>query len=659
METETMMPSPPTKSEGVRLKKELRLMEAVSVIVGLIVGTGIFVSPTGVLQETGSVGFAILVWVACGILSTMGAICYAELGTLIPVSGGDFAYIREAFGDFPSFLFIWDAVFVFVPTTNAIMALTFANYAMQPFYGTCEVPDDAKRLIAAIVICEFLEFHVSLFPTYFINLVSNSDAGFLTFLNCWNMKITKKVQDVFLITKISALVIVIIAGMTYLFMGHYESFQAPFENSSSSPSKIAVSFYQGMFSYAGYNYLNYMFEEVQNPFVNVPRAIYISMPLVTLLYVLANVAYLAVLPPSVMLASNAIAVTFGDKVLGIFSWIMPVFVAMSALGALSVHVMTSARICFKAASVGLLPDSMALVSLRKTPAVSLTFLGILSLCYLSTSQVSRLIDYAAFVESSFICLSIMGLLYFRWKKPDAHRPVKVFLPIPIFFLVICLFLVIFPVVERVEEVGVAVLITSLGIPIYCFAVLWRSKPQCIKRFHDITTVQAQKLFLSLPQDDYDGDEDDDDENDEEKKNNEDLKRRRNRKVGESCMICFLFLSHLRKEEEFLGSLASLFRRGMSRRYDGHSNSAVAKPAHAKYFMGHGHAGGHHGDSLLQQQHHDDEAIIISSREPSINNPRWRRMKEPSPQDAFGFNGAMSYIGGKNIIKAESSTSSSP
>ncbi|XP_063226907.1 Y+L amino acid transporter 2 isoform X2 [Bacillus rossius redtenbacheri] len=459
--------------EKVRMKKQLGLLEGVAIILGIIFGSGIFISPKGVIKEVGSVGLSLVVWVACGLLSMIGALCYAELGTSIPKSGGDYAYIFEAFGALPAFLYLWDAMLIFVPTTNAIMGLTFANYVIQPFFPNCPNPDSAVRLIAAVTIC------------------------FLTFMNCYDVRQTTKMQNVFMFTKILALVLIIIAGFSYLFLGNTSNFDRPFEGGSSDPGKIAVAIYSGIFSYSGWNYLNFMTEELKDPYVNLPRAIYISLPLVTLIYVLANVAYLAVLTPVAMLASNAIAVTFADDLLGVFSWVMPLLVALSAFGGLSVHIMTSSRMCFVGARYGHFPAMLSHINMQRfTPTPSLVFLNVLSLVMLCTSDVHVLITYSSFVESFFIMLSVTGILWLRYKRPHMTRPIRVSLWIPVVFVVVCAFLVFVPCYYVPYEVGMGVLITLSGVPAFFLGVLWDDKPVWFVSALGRITHTVQKLFLS-------------------------------------------------------------------------------------------------------------------------------------------------------------------
>lgn len=461
------------KEDKIQMKKQLGLLEGVAIIVGIIIGSGIFISPIGVIKEVGSVGLSLILWVLCGLLSMIGALCYAELGTSIPRSGGDYAYIHEAFGALPSFLYLWAANLIFVPTTNAIMGLTFAQYVLQPFFPNCTTPDDGVRLIAALSIC------------------------FLTFINCYDVNQTSKMQNIFMFAKIGALIIIIITGLVWVCMGHMENFSNAFENTNANPGKIAVAFYSGIFSYSGWNYLNFMTEELKNPYVNLPRAIYISLPLVTVIYVMANVAYLSVLTPTAMIASNAIAVTFGNQLLGYMAWTIPVMVAISAFGGLSIHIMTSSRMCFVGARNGHFPSMLSHINMTKfTPTPALVFLCIISLVMLCTSDIFVLITYCSIVESFFIMISVAGILWLRYKRPNMTRPIKVPLWIPIVFVTLCVFLVVVPCYERPYEVGMGLLITISGIPAYFLGVVWKSKPIWFQKMNIKATHTVQKLFLS-------------------------------------------------------------------------------------------------------------------------------------------------------------------
>ncbi|KAL7648918.1 UNVERIFIED_CONTAM: hypothetical protein RMT77_000853 [Armadillidium vulgare] len=214
---------------GIKLKKELGLLDGVGIIVGVIIGSGIFISPTGVVEYAGSVGMSLIVWGMSGCFAICGALCYSELGTMIPKSGGDYAYIQEILGNLPGFLFLWSVIVILVPTKNAIIAMTFAHYVLLPFFPNCpEAPLPAVKLVAAMVVC------------------------FLTWLNCTNVKAATKVQDIFTVTKLFALAIIIGAGIYYLCSGHVQNYKEPFSGTNWDASSIATSIYQGLFSFAGW-----------------------------------------------------------------------------------------------------------------------------------------------------------------------------------------------------------------------------------------------------------------------------------------------------------------------------------------------------------------------------------------------------------------------
>jgi len=463
-------------AKETKLKREIGLVDACSIIIGIIVGSGIFVSPKGVLLNAGSVGMAVIVWLASGLLSLIGALCYAELGTMIPKSGGDYAYINEAFGPLPSFLYIWVALLVIMPTGNAIIALTFANYALEPFYPECSPPDDAVRIIAALVIT------------------------LLTAINCQNVKWATKVQDFFTIAKVFALVVIILTGFVHLSLGQTINIQEPMKDTNKSPGHIALAFYSGLFSYAGWNYVTFVTEELKDPTKNLPRAIYISLPLVTIIYVLVNVSYFVVLTPSQILSSNAVAVTFGDKMLGVMRWMMPFFVACSCFGSVNGGIFAASRLFFVGAREGHMPKVMSLITLKQcTPVPCLVVLGFITLAMLTTSNVYILINFMAFIESVFLTITVGALLYLRWNQPKLERPVKVNILLPIFFFLVCFFLVCLPVYVTPKVVLIGSGIILSGLPVYYVLIHQQVRPKWMTKVVKGFNVTVQKLCLAIPE----------------------------------------------------------------------------------------------------------------------------------------------------------------
>jgi len=172
-------------------------------------------------------------------------------------------------------------------------------------------------------------------------------------------------------------------------------------------------------------------------------------------------------------------------------------VAISAFGGLSVHIMTSSRMCFVGARNGHMPAILSHINIEKfSPTPSLVFLCILSLIMLVVSDVHVLITYCSIVESFFIMLTVSGVLWFRYKRPNMERPIKAPLWVPIVFVIICAFLVIVPVYVAPYEVGIGVLITIVGIPFYYVGVVWRNKPEGFTKFFANITITLQKIFLS-------------------------------------------------------------------------------------------------------------------------------------------------------------------
>lgn len=434
--------------ERVQLKKELGLIDAVGIIVGIVVGSGIFVSPKGVLLYSGSIGFGLIVWIISGLLSTIGALCYSELGCMIPKSGGDYAYLSEVFGSLPAFLYMWSAFIVIMPAGNAVTAITFAQYLLQPLWPDCSPPFELTQIVATCLIC------------------------LLTALNCYNVKWVTKVQDGFSFCKVLALVCIVVVGVWQLISGKSVNLENIMEDTNYEPGVIALAFYSGMFSFAGWNYLTFVTEEIKDPYKNLPRAICISLPLVTVIYVLVNSAYYIVLTKEEILSSDAVAVTFGIRTLGYFKWMIPLFVSCSTIGSLNGNIFAASRLFFVGARNGHLPQAISLININKfTPIPSLTILGFLTIILFFVKDLYSLINYATFVESLFILFSIGAVLWLKYKKPNAKRPIKVNAIWPILFFIVWMLLVFLPFYIAIYEVGMGLLIILSGIPVYYILVV--------------------------------------------------------------------------------------------------------------------------------------------------------------------------------------------
>lgn len=458
--------------QRVVLKKNVSLINGVGLIVGTVIGSGIFVSPTSILEETNSIGAALLIWLGCGLIALFGSLCYAELGTCIKKSGGEYSYLMEAFGKIPAYLFAWTSVLIIRPASGAIIALTFAEYVSKPFYPDCEP------------------------PAYLLKLLACSCLVILLVINCWSVKWAVRIQDIFTYAKLLCIIMITVIGFVELGKGKTESFKNSFEGSTSNIGKIGMAFYLGLWAYDGWNNLNYCTEEMKRPEKDMPRAIIIGISLTTVCYLLVNVAYITVLGASGILASSAVAVSIGDRYLGPVSWIIPVFVACSTFGAVNGLLFTSGRLVFVAARDGLMPPLLAMIHVKRfTPLPSLFFTTLISVIMLipEASSFTSLVDFFSFAAWLFYGGTFAALLWLRYKRPDLNRPYKIFTLVPILMLLASVYLVVAPITTDPWGSLIALAVVVAGLPFYVLFIGTDYAPKFILNSAESFTAWCQRV----------------------------------------------------------------------------------------------------------------------------------------------------------------------
>lgn len=443
---------------GAAPKKSLSVVNGIALIISLQVGSGIFSSPGIIAHNTASPGASLIVWLASGLLAWTGASSFAELGAAIPLNGGAQAYLQYAYGDLVSWLFAWTAITALKPGSNAVIALIFGEYVNRIFYHATSSP------VSSTTLDEI--------PQWAIKLTATGAVVVVTLLCVATRKLGSRAVVVFTAVKIGCLIAIpIMALVTYL-RGHGSTtLSGPlFTGSSTSPSQYALALYSGLWAFDGWDQANYVGGEMKNPHRDIPRAIHASMLIVTILFLLANVSYFAVLDKVTVSVSNTVAMDFGRAVFGgpVGGTVFACMVAFSCFGSLNGSFYTSSHLVYAAARSRYLPALFGrLHSSRKTPLNATLLQSSLTLMYILVGGGFRsLINFAVVASWGFYFLTVLGVVVLRVKEPGLERPYKTWIITPLVFCAVAIFLLCMPVIASPVEAIAVLGFVLAGVPVF-------------------------------------------------------------------------------------------------------------------------------------------------------------------------------------------------
>ncbi|KAL9010305.1 MAG: hypothetical protein Q9173_004750, partial [Seirophora scorigena] len=475
--------------------KSITYLNGLSLIIGIIIGSGIFSSPAQITTNAGSPGASLIVWLMAGVLAWTGAASFAELGGAIPLNGGAQVYLAKIFGDLFGFLFTWCSVFVLKPGSAAIIAIIFGEYIVRAFNPSSTSADPLPDTSSSII---WINKGISLLG---LTLV--------TTLNCISTKLTIRTSDFFMFFKFLALLSIAITGLMVAITNRTLTSYAPnqdwkteswFAGTSRNPSNWAVALYAGLWAFDGWDNTNFVLGEFRNPMQDLPRVIHTAMPLVILSYLLATLSYTLVLPSKTIASSNTIAVTFGTRVIGpAGALILALMVAASCFGALNVTTFTSGRLVYAAGKEGFFPSIFGTLGMPGssahhrandhddhhnhnpsrlsrllgdanghgigfTPIPAMTFNALLTAAYVLVGEFGTLVTFYGVAGYSFYFLTVLGLLVLRAREPRLDRPYRTWLSTPIIFCCVSLFLLSRAVFAKPVQALVVVAFVAAGVP---------------------------------------------------------------------------------------------------------------------------------------------------------------------------------------------------
>jgi len=457
------------------LRRELGLFDSTMIVAGSMIGSGIFIVSADIARTVGGAGWVLSVWLITGLFMVTAAVSYGELAGMIPKAGGQYVYLREAYGPLAGFLYGWTLFLVIQTGTIAAVAVAFAKYTgvLIPWFSE-------RHILFALG-----RFHVSA-----AQLLAIAVIAFLTVLNLRGLKLGKLVQNLFTVTKIASL-----CGLSLLVFyalrrgpawstNFQDAWQACWQHwqggqvVSSEPlsglklwAAIGVAMVGSLFSATAWENITYTAAEVRRPERDIALALVLGTSLVTLLYLLANVTYLAALPldairgaPLDRVATAALSALFGAS----GGVLMAALIMVSTFGCNNGLILSGARVYYAMAKHGLFFEKIGTLNKNAVPGAALALQGVWAGLLCLSGAYGDLLDYVIFAVILFYAMTVAGIFVLRVKQPEAMRPHKAWgYPLaPALFLLAAAAIGLDLLVYKPAYTWPGLGIVLLGIPVY-------------------------------------------------------------------------------------------------------------------------------------------------------------------------------------------------
>jgi len=423
------------------LPREIGILGSTAIVVGTIIGSGIFLVPHNVAQQVGSVFSLYLVWIVGGALALAGALSLAELGAAMPEAGGIYVYLRESYGKLVAFLYGWGSLLVIDAGSAATLGVAFGIYA-SAFFPLTPIE---QKVLAGIVI------------------------AVLTLINILGVRKGTAVQTVFTIAKLGGLAIIIgcaifLPPLTPAVAVH------PLPTPHTTLSTFGVALVGVLWAYQGWHQLSYTAGEVKNPSKVLPIGFFFGTAIIIAVYLAANAAYLHVLPLRVMAEHQRVAATAMQFLIGPRgARFVSALILCSIFGALNGTILTAPRVYYAMAKDGVFFKIVSRVHPKfQTPAVALILLGAWSTVLAVSGSFEQLYTYVIFAMWIFSGAAIAGVIILRRRLPNLHRPYLVwgYPYLPIAFILASLAIVANTLVTKPLESVLGLAIVLAGVPLY-------------------------------------------------------------------------------------------------------------------------------------------------------------------------------------------------